>query len=58
MHQDRGSIEAGKRADLVLLDAPAEHLAYRFGHNPVAMTFIGGEPVYVREDQAWRLTRR
>jgi imidazolonepropionase len=58
LHADRGSIEAGKRADLVLLDAPAEHVAYRFGHNPVAMTFVGGEPVYVREDQAWRLSRR
>jgi imidazolonepropionase len=32
---DRGSIEVGKRADLVLLDAPVEHIAYRFGHNPV-----------------------
>jgi imidazolonepropionase len=58
LERDRGSIEVGKRADVVLLDASAEHVAYRFGHNPVAMTFIGGEPVYVREDQAWRLTRR
>ena len=33
---DRGSIEVGKRADLVLLDEPVEHIAYRFGHNPVA----------------------
>jgi imidazolonepropionase len=32
---DRGSIEVGKRADLVLLDAPVEHIAYRFGRNPV-----------------------
>jgi imidazolonepropionase len=32
---DRGSIEVGKRADLVLLDAPVEHIPYRFGHNPV-----------------------
>jgi imidazolonepropionase len=32
---DRGSIEVGKRADLLLLDAPAEHIAYRFGRNPV-----------------------
>ena len=32
---DRGSIEIGKRADLVLLDAPVEQIAYRFGHNPV-----------------------
>jgi imidazolonepropionase len=34
-YDDRGSIEVGKRADLVLLDAPVEHIAYRFGHNPV-----------------------
>jgi imidazolonepropionase len=34
-HDDRGSIEVGKRADLLLLDAPLEHIAYRFGHNPV-----------------------
>jgi imidazolonepropionase len=32
---DRGSVEVGKRADLVLLDAPAEHIPYRFGRNPV-----------------------
>jgi len=58
LEHDRGSIEVGKRADLVLLDAPAEHVAYRFGRNPVAATFIAGEPVFVRDDQAWRLTRR
>jgi imidazolonepropionase len=34
-YDDRGSIEVGKRADLALLDAPVEHIAYRFGHNPV-----------------------
>ncbi len=33
---DRGSIEVGKRADIVVLDSPVEHLAYRFGRNPVA----------------------
>jgi imidazolonepropionase len=32
---DRGSIEVGKRADLVLLDAPVEHIPYRLGRNPV-----------------------
>jgi len=50
-----GSIEVGKRADLVLLDGPAEHVAYRLGHNPVAATFIAGRPVYVRPDAAWRI---
>jgi imidazolonepropionase len=53
-----GSIEVGKRADLVLLDAPAEHVAYRLGHNPVAAVFVGGEPAYVREDAAWRIEPR
>ncbi|HEY6396608.1 MAG TPA: imidazolonepropionase [Solirubrobacteraceae bacterium] len=53
-----GSIEVGKRADLVLLDAPAEHLPYRLGHNPVAAVFIGGDLASVREDAAWRIERR
>jgi imidazolonepropionase len=47
-----GSIEVGKRADLVLLDGPAEMVPYRFGHNPVAITFVAGEPVYVRDQVA------
>jgi imidazolonepropionase len=58
LDEDLGSIEPGKRADLVLLDAPAEHVAYRLGHNPVAATFVAGEPVYVRPDAAWRITTR
>jgi imidazolonepropionase len=33
---DRGSIEVGKRADLVVLDGPVERMPDRFGHNPVA----------------------
>ena len=41
--EDRGSIEVGKRADLVVLDAPVEHIAYRFGHNPVRSMIAGGE---------------
>jgi imidazolonepropionase len=51
-----GSIEAGKRADLLLLDGPAQHVPYRFGHNPVAAGFVGGRPVAVRPDAAWRLS--
>ena len=39
---DRGSIEVGKRADLVLLDAPVEHIPYRFGHNPVRSVIARG----------------
>jgi imidazolonepropionase len=50
-----GSIEVGKRADLVLLDGPAEHVPYRFGRNPVAAVVVGGELAWVRPDQAWRV---
>lgn len=51
-----GSVEAGKRADLLLLDGPVEHIAYRFGRNPVAAVVAGGELVHVRPDAAWRVT--
>jgi imidazolonepropionase len=50
-----GSIEPGKRADLVLLDCPAEHVTYRFGRNPVAVVLMEGRVVYVRPGQEWRL---
>ena len=40
---DRGSIEVGKRADLVVLDGPIERVPYRFGHNPVRSVIAGGE---------------
>jgi len=43
-----GSIEPGKRADLVLLDAPNYlHLVYHFGVNLVTRTMRGGEWVVV-----------
>jgi imidazolonepropionase len=51
-----GSIEVGKRGDLVVLDGPAEHIPYRFGRNPVAIVVRDGEVAWVREDQAWRVT--
>jgi N-acetylglucosamine-6-phosphate deacetylase len=41
---DRGHIEPGMRADLVLLD---DDLA-------VAATFVGGQSMYLRKDHAWR----
>jgi imidazolonepropionase len=50
-----GSIEPGKRADLVLLDGPAEHVPYRLGRNPVAAVVLGGELAWLRPDQAWRV---
>jgi imidazolonepropionase len=50
-----GSLEVGKRADVVVLDAPIEHVPYRFGHNPVALVIAGGDVVHVRPDQAWRV---
>src|SRR6516165_291653 len=58
LHIDLGSIEPRKRADLVLLESPSEHVAYRLGHNPVAATFIAGEPAYVRPDATWRIQTR
>jgi imidazolonepropionase len=55
LSSELGSLEIGKRADVVVLDAPVEHVPYRFGHNPVAIVIIAGEVVWVRPDQAWRL---
>lgn len=43
---DRGVLAAGKRADLVVLDAPSHvHLAYRPGVPLVAQTWIAGRPL-------------
>jgi imidazolonepropionase len=42
-----GSIEVGKQADLVLLDAPnLLHLAYHYGVNPVRSVIKNGKIVY------------
>ena len=56
LQADRGSIEVGKRADVVVLDGPVEQIAYRFGRNPVLAVFVAGEPVFVRDDARARLT--
>jgi imidazolonepropionase len=49
LHDDRGSLEVGKRADFVVLDDPEPAtVPYRPGHNPVAETWIGGERLYSR----------
>ena len=55
LSDETGSLEPGKRADVLLLDGPVEHVPYRLGHNPVAAAWIAGRCVYVRPDQAWRL---
>jgi imidazolonepropionase len=48
LHETRGSLELGKRADLVVLDGPVEHVPYRFGHDPVAAVIREGELVWRR----------
>jgi imidazolonepropionase len=46
---DRGSLEPGKRADLLVLDVPnLEHLCYELGRNPVATTVVEGRVVWQR----------
>jgi imidazolonepropionase len=45
MSELTGSIEVGKRADLVVLDGPVEHIPYRFGRNPVRAVIHAGEVV-------------
>ena len=44
-----GSVEPGKRADLLVLDAPnLFHLAYHYGVNPVAAAIKGGAVAHLR----------
>jgi imidazolonepropionase len=52
LERECGSIEVGKRADLLVLDGPAERIPYRLGRNPVAIALVAGEPVYVRDAEA------
>jgi len=43
---DRGTVEVGKRADMVLLEHTDERmLAYEFGGNPIALVICGGKIV-------------
>jgi len=43
---DRGTLEPGKRADILLLEEPSfAQVPYRPGHNPVVTTFVGGNVV-------------
>ncbi len=55
LSDDLGSLEAGKRADLVVLDGPIERVPYRLGHNPVALALVGGKVAYARPDSEWRV---
>jgi imidazolonepropionase len=49
LHDRRGSLEAGKRADFLILEEPSfAHVPYRPGHDPVVATFIAGQPVWGR----------
>lgn len=53
--EEIGSIEVGKRADVVVLDAPnLLHLAYHYGVNPVRTVVKGGEVVH-RATTPWSL---
>jgi len=43
---ETGSLEPGKRADLIVLTAPSyTHLGYRFGTNLVRTVITGGQVV-------------
>ena len=50
-----GSLEVGKRADVLVLDGPIERVPYRLGHNPVAIVVVDGRVAHVRPDHAWRV---
>jgi imidazolonepropionase len=44
---EAGTVEAGRRADLVVLDAPnLLHLGYHVGINPVRTVIKGGRVVH------------
>jgi imidazolonepropionase len=51
-----GSLEVGKRGDVLVLDGPIERIPYRLGHNPVAVVFREGRLVHVRPDWGDRVS--
>lgn len=51
--EDLGSLEAGKQADILILDSDRyEDLAYRFGHNAVDVVIKRGQVVVERHEVA------
>ena len=52
---DIGSLEPGKRADVLILDVPNHrHLAYELGRNPVRVVVKNGRVVHERTDFQFR----
>lgn len=52
LDQEMGSLEAGKQADLLILDSDQlEMIPYRAGHNPVAHVMIRGEWIEASSSQ-------
>ena len=56
LSDEMGSLEVGKRADVVLLDEPISHVPYRFGRNPVCVVVRAGEIAWLRPDAAGRVS--
>jgi len=49
LEQEVGTLEPGKRADIVVTDIPDyRHLAYRVGHNPCRVVISGGRVVHAQ----------
>jgi imidazolonepropionase len=55
LHEELGSLEPGKRADLVLLDGPIDRVPYRLGHDSVVAVAVAGEIVHLRPGAERRL---
>jgi len=53
-----GSLEVGKRADIVIHDVPNRyHLVYRFGVEHVSRVVAGGKPAYERPQSSTQVRR-
>ena len=52
-----GSLEVGKRADVLVLDGPVEHVPYRLGHDPVLCAFSNGDLRHLRRGAETRVQR-